>query len=69
MGKEKVDCDLWVGDTLDVAMSPETAEKAAAVFDAYKAHGGKVDHITYISDPTEAEKVCSIFRHFFIHLS
>jgi hypothetical protein len=27
------------------------------VFDAYKAYGGKVDHINYISDPAEAEKV------------
>ncbi|KAJ7837125.1 DAO-domain-containing protein [Mycena leptocephala] len=43
---EKVDCDLWVGDTLDVAMSQEIACKAAAV-----------DHINYISDPAEAEKV------------
>ncbi|KAJ7086208.1 FAD dependent oxidoreductase-domain-containing protein [Mycena epipterygia] len=55
--KEKVDCDLWVGDTLDVAMSPEIADKAAAVFDAYKAYGGKVDHIKYTSDPAEAEKI------------
>ncbi|KAJ7076685.1 DAO-domain-containing protein [Mycena belliarum] len=55
--KEKVDCDLWVGDTLDVAMSPELAAKTAAVFDAYKAYGGKVDHITYTSDPAEAEKI------------
>ncbi|KAJ7667035.1 DAO-domain-containing protein [Mycena rosella] len=54
---ENVDCDLWVGDTLDVAMSQELAIKAIEVFDAYKAYGGKVDHITYISDPAEAEKV------------
>jgi hypothetical protein len=38
-------------------MSQEIACKAAAVFDAYKAYGGKVDHINYISDPAEAEKV------------
>ncbi|KAJ6592795.1 DAO-domain-containing protein [Mycena capillaripes] len=57
VGKEKVDCDLWVGDTLDVAMSEEVASKAAAVFEAYKAYGGKVDHVSYISDPAEAEKV------------
>ncbi|KAJ7758602.1 DAO-domain-containing protein [Mycena metata] len=55
--KENIDCDLWVGDTLDVAMSPEVATKTAAVFDAYKAYGGKVDQVKYISDPAEAEKV------------
>ncbi|KAJ7454573.1 DAO-domain-containing protein [Mycena galericulata] len=55
--KEQVDCDLWVGDTLDVAMSQGVATKVAAVFEAYKAYGGKVDHIKYISDPAEAEKV------------
>jgi hypothetical protein len=38
-------------------MSPEVASKVAAVFEAYKACGGKVDHIHYISDPVEAEKV------------
>ncbi|KAJ7174991.1 DAO-domain-containing protein [Mycena crocata] len=55
--KGKVDCELWVGDTLDVAMSQEVAVKALASFEAYKAYGGKVDHIRYISDPSEAEKV------------
>ncbi|KAJ7828063.1 DAO-domain-containing protein [Mycena olivaceomarginata] len=55
--KEGVDCDLWVGDTFDVAMSPEIASKAAAVYDAYKAYGGKVDHVKYVSDPAEAEKL------------
>ncbi|KAJ7237520.1 DAO-domain-containing protein [Mycena haematopus] len=57
VSKENVDCDLWVGDTLDVAMSKEVASQAAAVYKAYKAYGGKVDHINYISDPAEAEKV------------
>jgi hypothetical protein len=41
----------------DVAMSPAIASKAAAVYDAYKAYGGKVDHVKYVSDPAEAEKV------------
>ncbi|KAJ6626711.1 DAO-domain-containing protein [Mycena sp. CBHHK59/15] len=36
---EKIDCDLWVGDT------------------RYKANGGKVGHVKYISDPGEAEKI------------
>jgi hypothetical protein len=41
----------------DVAMSPEIASKATAVYNAYKAYGGKVDHVKYVSDPAEAEKV------------
>ncbi|KAJ6493198.1 DAO-domain-containing protein [Mycena sanguinolenta] len=55
--KENVDCDLWVGDTLDVAMSKEVATQGAGVYNAYKAYGGKVDRINYISDAAEAEKV------------
>ncbi|KAF8177553.1 DAO-domain-containing protein [Mycena galopus ATCC 62051] len=55
--QENVDCDLWVGDTLDVAMSKEVAAENVAVYDAYKAYGGKVDHIKYISDAAEAEQV------------
>ncbi|KAJ7253292.1 DAO-domain-containing protein [Mycena rebaudengoi] len=55
--EEKVDCELWVGDTIDVAMSPEVANTLSAAFEACKACGGKVDHIKYISNPVEAEKV------------
>ncbi|KAJ6516668.1 DAO-domain-containing protein [Mycena vitilis] len=55
--KENVDCDLWVGDTFDVAMSQDIVNKSVAVFEAYTAYGGKVDHIKHISDPVEAEKV------------
>ncbi|KAF7317231.1 FAD-dependent oxidoreductase [Mycena chlorophos] len=55
--REKVDCDLWVGDTLDVAMTDEAAAKNLAVYEDYKAYGGKVDHITYTSVAVEAEKV------------
>ncbi|KAJ7056805.1 DAO-domain-containing protein [Mycena amicta] len=55
--KENIDCDLWVGDTLDVAMTEDVVEKALSVWEAYKAYGGNVDHIQYISDPAEAEKI------------
>ncbi|KAF7350695.1 FAD-dependent oxidoreductase [Mycena sanguinolenta] len=55
--KENVDCDLWVGDTLDVAMSKEVASQVAAVYNDYKSHGGNVDRVNYISDAAEAEKV------------
>ncbi|KAF8177552.1 DAO-domain-containing protein [Mycena galopus ATCC 62051] len=57
IGQENVDCDLWVGDTFDVAMSQEVASRAAASYNAYKAYGGKVEHINYVSDPAEAEKI------------
>lgn len=53
----KVDCDLWVGDTLDVAMTPEVATLAKDVFERYKSAGGKVDHIKVSQDPAEASKI------------
>ncbi|KAF1358401.1 DAO-domain-containing protein [Lizonia empirigonia] len=40
-----VDCDLWVGDTLDVPVDDEVAKVAREVFQRYKEAGGKVDHI------------------------
>lgn len=52
-----MDCDLWVGDTYDVAMTPEVAELAMSTFEKYKAAGGKVDHIKVHDDPAEAAKV------------
>jgi hypothetical protein len=52
-----VDCDLWVGDTLDVPITPEVAEAANVNFERFKAAGGKVDHIKVTSEPVEAEKV------------
>jgi len=55
--QENVDCDLWVGDTYDVAMTPEVAELAMDVFNRYKAAGGRVEHIKVYDDPKEAAKV------------
>lgn len=52
-----VDCELWVGDTMDVPITPEVAELAKTVFENYKAAGGKVDHIKVTHDPEEAAKV------------
>ncbi|KAK6856672.1 FAD dependent oxidoreductase [Apiospora arundinis] len=52
-----VDCDLWVGDTLDVPMDAETAKLARDVFEQYKAAGGKVDHIKVTTDPAEAARI------------
>ncbi|KAH8788188.1 FAD dependent oxidoreductase-domain-containing protein [Diaporthe sp. PMI_573] len=53
----EVDCDLWVGDTLDVAMTQEVATLAEDVFERYKAAGGKVDHIKVTLDPAEARQI------------
>ncbi|VUC26587.1 unnamed protein product [Clonostachys rosea] len=56
----KVDCELWVGDTLDVPITREAADEARDTYNGYKAAGGKVDHIKVINDPVEATKVSRI---------
>ncbi|KAK7973070.1 FAD dependent oxidoreductase [Apiospora saccharicola] len=55
--EHNVDCDLWVGDTLDVPMDAETASLAQEVFERYRAAGGRVDHIKVTSDPEEAARI------------
>ncbi|KAJ4364988.1 hypothetical protein N0V83_008604 [Neocucurbitaria cava] len=54
--ENNVDCDLWVGETLDVPLDDEVAELAREVFGRYKEAGGKVDHITVTQDPAAAEE-------------
>ena len=49
-----VDCDLWVGDTLDVPVDGEVARLAKEVFERYKEAGGRTDHIKVTQDPAEA---------------
>ncbi|CAM1503167.1 Fc.00g079430.m01.CDS01 [Cosmosporella sp. VM-42] len=56
----KVDCDLWVGDTFDVPVTLEVANTAKDNFERYKAAGGKVDHIKVTHNPTEAVKITHI---------
>ncbi|KAL1737943.1 FAD dependent oxidoreductase-domain-containing protein, partial [Schizophyllum fasciatum] len=51
-----VDCDLWVGKTLDVPVTDEVAESTAAIFEACKAAGGPVDKVEVITDKAEAVK-------------
>lgn len=55
-----VDCDLWVGDTLDVPVDDEVAKLAREVFQRYKEAGGKVDHIKVVEDPAEAARISRI---------
>lgn len=46
-----------MGDTLDVAMTPEVATLAKDVFERCQAAGGKVDHIKVTFDPGEAKRI------------
>lgn len=55
--QNNVDCDLWVGDTLDVPVTPEVAAAAKTNFERFKAAGGNVSHIKVTHDPVEAQKV------------
>ncbi|KAJ9148274.1 FAD dependent oxidoreductase-domain-containing protein [Pleurostoma richardsiae] len=55
-----VDCDLWVGDTLDVPVTPEAADKAKNTFERFKAAGGKVDHIKVTQDRQEAAELSRV---------
>jgi hypothetical protein len=55
--ENNVDCDLWVGDTLDVPVTPEVAATAKKKFERFKAAGGKVDHITVTHEPAKAKEV------------
>jgi glycine/D-amino acid oxidase-like deaminating enzyme len=55
-----VDCDLWVGDTMDVPLDEDVAKTAKEVFERYRDAGGKVDHIQVTCDPAEAAKISKI---------
>jgi len=58
--ENNVDCDLWIGDTLDVPIDEEVAKVAKEMFERYKNLGGKVDHIKVTHDPAEASKISRI---------
>jgi glycine/D-amino acid oxidase-like deaminating enzyme len=58
--QNNVDCDLWIGDTLDVPLDDEVAKIAREVFERYAVAGGKVDHIKVIHDPVEAAHISRI---------
>ncbi|KAL4748649.1 hypothetical protein BDW72DRAFT_205452 [Aspergillus terricola var. indicus] len=57
--QNNVDCDLWVGDTLDVPTTPDVAAVAKRNFERFQATGGKVDHVKSTHDPTEASRFIS----------
>lgn len=52
--RNNVDCDLWVGETMDVPIDEDVAKLAKDVFESYKSAGGKVDHIKVTHDHKEA---------------
>ncbi|KAG9190563.1 hypothetical protein G6011_08651 [Alternaria panax] len=52
--ENNVECDLWVGETLDVPLDNEVAKIAREVFEGYAKAGGKVEHIEAIHDPARA---------------
>ncbi|WWD09710.1 hypothetical protein V865_007838 [Kwoniella europaea PYCC6329] len=55
--KHNVDCDLWVGKTLDVLMTDDVAEVAANNFSNYQAAGGDVSKIEVTTDQDKAEEI------------
>lgn len=58
--ENNVDCDLWVGDTLDVPVDDEVARLAKEVFERYKEAGGRIDHIKVTQDPVEAAQISKV---------
>ncbi|KAL4809927.1 FAD dependent oxidoreductase-domain-containing protein [Aspergillus unguis] len=58
--ENNVECDLWVGDTLDVPVTPEVADIAKSTFERFKNAGGRVDHIKVTHDPAEARQISRI---------
>jgi len=58
--ENKVDCDLWIGDTLDVPVDEEVAEALKEMFERYQRAGGKTDHVKVTYDPKEAVRVSKI---------
>ncbi|KAL4974040.1 FAD dependent oxidoreductase-domain-containing protein [Aspergillus desertorum] len=46
--QNNVDCDFWVGDTLDVPTTADVAAIAKKNFERFQAAGGKVDHIKHV---------------------
>lgn len=56
--KEKIECDLWTGETLAVYLTEKMRDSAKASYDAYKAYG-KVDEsqVSFVEDPETARKI------------
>nr|KIR84852.1 hypothetical protein I308_05028 [Cryptococcus tetragattii IND107] len=55
--KHNVQCDFWIGKTLDVCMTDEVAEIAAKTFSDYFEAGGDVSKIEVTTGSKEAEEI------------
>ncbi|WVQ82459.1 hypothetical protein IAT38_004588 [Cryptococcus sp. DSM 104549] len=55
--KHDVQCDLWIGKTLDVAMTEDVADSMAKTFADFKAAGGDASKIDVTLDPSKAEEI------------
>ncbi|ORX34976.1 putative FAD dependent oxidoreductase [Kockovaella imperatae] len=55
--EHKVDCELWVGKTLDVMMTEDCAADAAKTMAAFKAAGGDASKIEVVTEAFEAERL------------
>ncbi|OWZ50580.1 hypothetical protein C368_06725 [Cryptococcus neoformans 125.91] len=55
--KHNVECDFWIGKTLDVCMTDEVAEAAAKTFSDYMEAGGDISKIEVTTDSNKAEEV------------
>ncbi|KAJ6535049.1 DAO-domain-containing protein [Mycena capillaripes] len=59
--KHNVDCEFWLGETLEIARDQEPADEVASIYATYKSYFPDDDHIRmYINDSTEAEKLTRI---------
>ncbi|KAF3036974.1 hypothetical protein E8E12_008379 [Didymella heteroderae] len=58
--ENNVDCDLWVGDTMDVPIDDKVARLSKEIFDRYEEAGGRIDHVKVTQDPVEAARITRI---------
>ncbi|KAL2867297.1 NAD(P)/FAD-dependent oxidoreductase [Aspergillus lucknowensis] len=58
--EHNIDCDLWVGDTFDVPVTPGIASIARNTFESFKAAGGRVDHVKVTYNPAKAAEISRI---------
>ncbi|KAF9075356.1 FAD dependent oxidoreductase [Rhodocollybia butyracea] len=61
--KEGIDCDLWKGNSLDIALDEPCAEKRRKSYHEFVADGGKVEGIVkLITDSSEAKRVSRMYN-------
>ncbi|OCF32819.1 hypothetical protein I316_05455 [Kwoniella heveanensis BCC8398] len=58
--ENKVDCEAWFGNTLDVMTTDDIVAAAAQNMDAFKDAGGDASGVNVILDPEQAEKISRV---------